>query len=171
MTVEATTFLAISGVATHDLATLTGSVAGAPPSTPHMVAATTSTSTDDNAIKEPEVIMGHPGLRMPGTVSLSEAMGTTHFVLNQAHDVLRRETEDINEERIYLSVWVSMLKQRTASEKEKAEERRKYLNVMEVMYRRRQAVADKLDPQTQKLLHDAKELYAMAEARVNATIK
>jgi hypothetical protein len=102
-----------------------------------MVAATTSTGADDNAIKEPEVIMGHPGLRTPGTVSLSEAMGTTHFVLNQAHDVLRRETEDINEERIYLSVWVSMLKQQTAFEKEKVEERRKYLNVMEVLYSRR----------------------------------
>jgi hypothetical protein len=31
-------------------------------------------------------------------LSLSEAMGTTHFVLNQANDVLRREREDINKE-------------------------------------------------------------------------
>jgi hypothetical protein len=37
--------------------------------------------------------MGHPGLMVPGAVSLSEAMGTTHFVLNQVHDVLRRERE------------------------------------------------------------------------------
>jgi hypothetical protein len=63
-----------------------------------MAAATTSTGADDNAIKEPEVIMGHPGLRAPGTVSLSKAMGTTHFALNQVHNVLHREREDINKE-------------------------------------------------------------------------
>jgi hypothetical protein len=42
---------------------------------------------------------------------------------------------------------------------------------MEVQYNRRQAVAEKLDAQTQKLMHDAKELYAAAEAHANATIK
>jgi hypothetical protein len=53
-----------------------------------MVAATTSTWVDDNSVEEPEVIMGHPSLRVLGTVSLSEVMGTTHFALNQMHDVL-----------------------------------------------------------------------------------
>jgi hypothetical protein len=43
--------------------------------------------------------------------------------------------------------------------------------VMEILLTRRQAVADKLDTQTQKLVNDAKELYATAEARANATIK
>jgi hypothetical protein len=47
-----------------------------------MVAATASMGADDNAIEEPEVIMGHPGLRALRTVSLSEAMGMTHFALN-----------------------------------------------------------------------------------------
>jgi hypothetical protein len=42
---------------------------------------------------------------------------------------------------------------------------------MEVLYNRRQAMANKLDAQTQMLLHDAKELYAAAEARANVTIK
>jgi hypothetical protein len=42
---------------------------------------------------------------------------------------------------------------------------------MEVLYSRRQAVVDKLNAQTQKLLHDAKELYAIAKACANATIK
>jgi hypothetical protein len=65
---------------------------------------------DGNAIEEPEVIMGHPALRAHGTISLSEVMGTTHFALNQAHDVLRREREDNNEERLRLLVWVSLLK-------------------------------------------------------------
>jgi hypothetical protein len=64
--------------------------------------------------------MGHPSLRAPRTISLSEVMGTTHFPLNQAHDVLHQEREDINEERLHLSVWVSLLKRRMTSEKEKA---------------------------------------------------
>jgi hypothetical protein len=33
---------------------------------------------------EVKVVMGHPGLRAPGQVSLSEVMGTTHFTLRQA---------------------------------------------------------------------------------------
>jgi hypothetical protein len=44
-------------------------------------------TTDDN--DELGVIMGHPGLRALGHVSLPEAMGTTHFALRQAHDVLQ----------------------------------------------------------------------------------
>jgi hypothetical protein len=115
--------------------------------------------------------MGHPSLRAPRTISLSEVMGTTHFPLNQAHDVLHQEREDINEERLHLSVWVSLLKRRMTSEKEKAWAKQKRLDVMEVLYNRRQAVADKLDAQTQKLLHEAKELYAATEACANATIK
>jgi hypothetical protein len=76
-----------------------------------MVAATASMGADDNAIEEPEVITGHPDLRVLGTISLSKAMGTTHFALNQAHDVLHQEREDIHEEWLCLSVWVSLLKQ------------------------------------------------------------
>jgi hypothetical protein len=102
-----------------------------------MVAATTSTGVDDNSVEEPEVIMGHPSLRVPGTVSLSEVMGTTHFALNQMHDVLHWESEDINEEWLRLLVWVSLLKQLTTSEKEKVEVRQKRLDVMEVLYNRR----------------------------------
>jgi hypothetical protein len=68
-------------------------------------------------------------------------------------------------------VWISLLKQLTTYEKEKAEARQKRLDVMEVLYNRRQVVADKLDAQTQKLLHNSKELYATTEARANATIK
>jgi hypothetical protein len=47
-----------------------------------MVAAIALTGADDNTIEKPKVIMGHPGLRVPRTVPLSEVMGTTHFVLN-----------------------------------------------------------------------------------------
>jgi hypothetical protein len=110
-----------------------------------MAAATTSTGTDNNAIEELEVIMGLPGLRASRTMSLSEVMVTSHLVLNQAHDVLRWEREDINEERLCLSVWVSLLNQWTTSEKEKAEVRQKCQDVMEVLYSRRQALANMLD--------------------------
>jgi hypothetical protein len=101
-----------------------------------MAAATASTGADDNAVEEPEVILRHPGHRAPGDVSLSEVMGTTHFALNQAHNVLRREREDINEEQLCLSVWVSLLKQWTTSEKEKADARQKLLDMMEILFTR-----------------------------------
>jgi hypothetical protein len=64
-----------------------------------VVTATTSVGANDDAIEEHEVILGHPILRAPRDVSLSEAMGTTHWALNQVHNVLRWEREDINGER------------------------------------------------------------------------
>jgi hypothetical protein len=61
---------------------LTGLAVGAPSSPPHMATVTALMDDDENAIEEPEVVMGHPGLRAPGDASLSEEMGTTHFVLH-----------------------------------------------------------------------------------------
>jgi hypothetical protein len=133
---EAMASLVTSGAGAGDPAASTGPTAGAPPSLPHMAAAITSMGADDNVVEEPEVIMGHPDLRAPGTVSLSKMMGMTHLALNQAHDVLHWESEDINEEQL-LSVWISLLKKRTTSKKEKAEARQKSLDVMEVIYSRR----------------------------------
>jgi predicted HTH domain antitoxin len=112
-----------------------------------MAAATALVGADDNTVEDPKVTMGHPGLRVPGAVSLSKVMGLSHFVLNQVHDVLRREREEINEEWLCLSVLVSLLKKRMTSEKEMAEARQKHLNVMEILLDRRQAVANKLDTQ------------------------
>jgi hypothetical protein len=88
-----------------------------------MAAAIVSTSASDNAVKELEVIVGHPGVMASGAVSLSEVMGMTHFALNQAHDVLRWEREYVNVERLHLSVLVSLLKKRMTFEKEKAQAR------------------------------------------------
>jgi predicted HTH domain antitoxin len=171
MAAEATISPAVSEAAAGDLATSTGPVASAPSSPPQMATATASAGTNDNAAEEPDAILGHPGLRLPGAVSLSEVMGMTHFALNQVHDVLTRSREDINEERLCLSMWVSMLKQQTTSMKEKVEVRQKHLDMMEILFTRRQAVADKLDTQAKKLLNNAKELYATAEAHASATIK
>jgi hypothetical protein len=130
--IEAIASLAMSEAAASDPAASTSPANGAPSSSPRMAAATASAGDDDNAIEEPEVIIGHPSLRAPGAISLSEAMGTTHFVLNQVHDVLHREREGINEECMCLSVWVSLLMKRMTSEKEKIGERQKHLNVMEI---------------------------------------
>jgi hypothetical protein len=99
-----------SEAATDSPIASTSPASGAPSSPPRMAVTTALMGVDGNAIEEPEVIMGHPALRAHGTISLSEVMGTTHFALNQAHDVLRREREDNNEERLRLLVWVSLLK-------------------------------------------------------------
>jgi hypothetical protein len=120
---EAATSLVMSEEDAGDPTALTSLTAGAPSPPPQMATATASAGADDNAVEEPEVIMGHPGLRAPGAVSLSEAMGMTHFMLNQVHDVLRRKREDISEERRCLFMWVSLLNKRTTSKKEKAEVR------------------------------------------------
>jgi hypothetical protein len=80
--VGATVSLAMCEVAVSGPTGLTGLTASAPSSPPQMAAATTSVGADDDTIEEPEVILGHPILRAPGDVSLSEAMGTTHWALN-----------------------------------------------------------------------------------------
>jgi hypothetical protein len=87
------------------------------------------------------------------------------------HDVLCQKREDINEEQLRISVWVSLLKKRATSKKEKAEATQKHLDVMEILLDRWQAVADKLNAQAQKLMNDAKELDTTVEARASDTIK
>jgi hypothetical protein len=47
-------------------------------------------------------------------------MGTTHFALRQAQDVLQQARDDLEEERQRLSEWGSLPKERTTSEKQKA---------------------------------------------------
>jgi hypothetical protein len=70
-----------------------------------MGVATTSVVAGDDIVEEPEVIQGHPLLRAPGDVSLDKAMGTAHWTLIQAQEVLRRERGDINDERQRLLLW------------------------------------------------------------------
>jgi hypothetical protein len=81
-TTTAAEAMVTSEAAIGDPAASTNLVAGASSSPPRMATATASMSTDNNDVEEPEVIMGHPDLRVSGTVSLSEVMGTTHFALN-----------------------------------------------------------------------------------------
>jgi hypothetical protein len=143
-----------------DPAASTGLATSAPSSPPQMASAIALVGTDDNANEEPEVIMGHLSLRAPGDVSLFEVMGATHFALNQVHDMLRREREDINKEWLCLLVWVSMLKKQTTSEKEKAEVRQKCLDVIEILLDKRQVATNQLNAMAQELLAGAKELFS-----------
>jgi hypothetical protein len=57
-----------------------------------------------------EVVMGHLGIRASGLISLSKAMGATHFALRQVQDVLHQERDDLEEERHRLMEWGSLLK-------------------------------------------------------------
>jgi hypothetical protein len=73
---EGDTNVTMGEMATGDLATSTGPVRGASPST--------AVANDDVAVEESGVILGHPMRRAPGDVSLDEATGTAHWALTQA---------------------------------------------------------------------------------------
>jgi threonyl-tRNA synthetase len=85
--------------------------------------------------------------------------------------VLHQEHGDVEDERHGLLLWVSMLKERTTSEKVRAQVRERHLNTREELLERQWAAIDDLDDVSQKILSDAKELYATAEAWANTTIK
>jgi hypothetical protein len=169
--VGATTSLTTGEVATGSPAASTGLMADAPSSPPWIVVATALVGADDNAIEEPKVIMGHPNPWALGQVSLSEVMGTGHFTLNQVHDMLHHEREDIDEERLRLSVQSSLLKKWTTSEKEKAVATRKQLAMMQILLDRERVAIDLLNANDQQLMVGAKDLYVTVEAHAEATIK
>jgi hypothetical protein len=125
----------------------------------------------EEPVEEPEVILGHLPVGAPGDVSLSDAMGMTHFMLNQVHNVLCRERADLDGEWMRLSEWFSLLKKLTTYEKVKVEVEQKYADVMEILLDRQHATINELDAQAQQMLADAKSLYADTEARTNTTIK
>jgi hypothetical protein len=105
-------------VAGQDLATSSsGPTVSLPFPQPQATDASSLVGTDDIIRKELEAIFGHPPLRAPGDVSLDEAMGTAHWALNQAWDVLRQESGDIQDEHRRLLLWTSILKRRTTSER------------------------------------------------------
>jgi hypothetical protein len=58
---------------------------------------------------------------MPSWDTLDEAMGTTHWALNQVQDMLHWGHGDINDERRCLLLWASLLKEQTTYEKPKAD--------------------------------------------------
>jgi hypothetical protein len=141
-----------------------GSSAGASSSRPQMGAAFTMAVDGNDIMEEPEVILRHPLFRAPGDASLDEAMGIAHWVLNQAHEVLHLECDDVYAEHQCLLLWASMLKKRIASKRVRA-------HVQQWHLERRWAAINELDTASQKVLSNAKEIYASAEACVNTTIQ
>jgi hypothetical protein len=67
--------------------------------------------------------------------------------------------------------WGSLLKKWTASEKEKVAVKWEWQNKMEVVLKQEEVSIGMLDAQAKGLMEKAKDLYADAEARVDATIK
>jgi hypothetical protein len=68
-------------------------------------ATTISVAISDDALKEPEVIMGHLDLGAPGQVFDPEALDTTLFALQQAWDMIPQEQKNIEDERARLLTW------------------------------------------------------------------
>jgi hypothetical protein len=106
--------------------------------------AAVNNNTIEEPMREPEVILGHRPIRALGDLSLSDSMGTSHFVLNQVQNVLQWERGDLDEERLRLLEYFSLLKAVTAFEKMKAEVTQKFADVMEILLDRQH---------TMRLLH------------------
>jgi hypothetical protein len=128
-----------------------------------------ATSLDNGDILD--VVMGCSYLRALMPVSLPEALDTTYSTLLQAWDVFHQERVDLEVEQLHIKEWDSLLKSWTKSEKENVVKKREQLDVMEDLLTEEQVAIGVLDQKAQKLLKDAKELHAVAEAYVNANIK
>jgi hypothetical protein len=117
-----------------------------------------------DAVKEMEVVTGHPTYHGPGDISLDGAVSTALRALSQVQHVLRREDEDLADERQRLQLWASMLKETTAIERAEARGRQRGFDL--------QAEAIKLrDADSRHALANAQELYASAEAHAAVVIK
>jgi hypothetical protein len=153
--------------AVGDSSTTTGSMARASSSAPQKgVAANTLVANDDV-----EVVIGHPNLRAPGSVSLPKAMSTIFTALHRVGDVLHREWDTIKEEWLKLTEWGSLLKQWTTIKKEKAAVKRKLLNERQDLLDKVQVSIGLLDNKAHKLMANAELLYTDGEARADVTIK
>jgi hypothetical protein len=64
-----------------------------------------------------------------------------------------------------------MLMERTTAERARAEARQHHLDVREELLNRLQTAIHTCNRDSQRMLAEAKELYASAEARANGTIK
>jgi hypothetical protein len=64
-----------------------------------------------------------------------------------------------------------MLKERTTAERLRVEAGQQHLDVREELLNRLQTAINSHDSDSQRMLAEAKELYASTEARANGTIK
>jgi hypothetical protein len=67
--------------------------------------------------------------------------------------------------------WASMLKEWTTAERARAEARQQHLDVREELWNKLQTAINSYDCDSQRMLAEAKELYASVEVRANDTIK
>jgi hypothetical protein len=77
----------------------------------------------------------------------------------------------IKAEHRCLLLWASMLKERKASERARAQARQRHLNKREELLESQRCAINELDTASQKVLSDAMELYATAEACANTSIQ
>jgi hypothetical protein len=117
-----------------------------------MSAATTLAAIGDDAPEEPEVIMGHLNLGALRQVSIPEAVDMTLFALQQARDVFLREQKNLDNERVCLLMWGSMLKKWTASEKQKAAATREWLDEKQSLLVKEEISIGELNVQAWKLM-------------------
>jgi hypothetical protein len=78
--------------------------------------------------------------------------------------VLRWESGGIVDERRRLLQWASMLMERTTTERAMAEARQQHLDIREELLNRLQTAINSCDRDSQRMLAEAKELYASGEA-------
>jgi hypothetical protein len=111
-----------------------------------------------------EVVMEHPTFHAPGDVTLDEAVGMAHRALSQGQRALRWEGEDLADERRWLHLWATMLKEITVFERAVARERQRSFDL-------HVEAINQHDADSKRALADLQELYASAEARASAVIK
>jgi hypothetical protein len=68
-------------------------------------------------VGEPEVVMGHPTFHVLDDIPLDKAVSAALMALSQAQRVLRREDEDLVDERRRLQLWATMFKKTMATER------------------------------------------------------
>jgi hypothetical protein len=158
---EGDTNVTVEEMATSDPTASTGPAGGVFPST--------ATADENVTVEEPRVILGHPTFRAPEDVSIDEATSMVHWALTQAQNVLHQESGGIIDEQRRLLLWASMLKERITVERVRVEARQHHLDVRGELLNRLQTNINNRD--SQKMLAEAKELYASAKAQANGTIK
>jgi hypothetical protein len=78
--------------------------------------------------------------------------------------MLRWESGGIVDERRRLLQWASMLMERTTTERARAEARQQHLDIREELLNRLHTAINSCDRDSQRMLEEAKELYASGEA-------
>jgi hypothetical protein len=110
------------------------------------------------------VVLEHPTPYASDDIPLGEAMSMAHRALSQVHRVLRREGEDLADERWCLQLLASMLKKMMVSERVAAQ-------AWQCSFDLQVEAITQCDVDSKWALADAQELYASTEVWASAIIK